>query len=838
MILKFKKVILFFLPAALTLGSCTDFTNDFDANKHQYAQNFTKEFGEIDPNQDWSMATQVNANVNIPELKGKGNMNIMTGDPRNASTRLLAQAMLEDGKSQLKFDAIKGMNNVFVSVEMDGKYKVFGEYAIEDGLLNIGKIAPVVRATRGGETCPVTLDGELKETSVSFQPSRSGDPATGTAVISHNPYNAGTTTKSFDEWKADVIAAGAGYASNNMQYPFDPSSIIVWSDPTQQYLGFTLDWSHWTLRTDCSYMQPTATYSIPGWTETGKVNFQYMNGVVKEPTEPITRATLISLMGKEGFFREYIPYWGNSTFDKTSLYGIDADEKLETMKKIEKGFAVKTATTGPVSVPFLFGATGNQNQFGYILYKDGEDPLTKPHYILMDDARPDKNVFEASYGGTTYTGTGWYDQFLGDFYDLVDAYKDVDEDHMQTYIDGLKTKVYGTNYKLVYFPEEGDPTYDIPAETNIVFFLARKASGVHDNTIGSDVGSLSYSLPELNERIGSLYETFCTDETLTKAAGSSPIGAVRACTWQIGSNIYLGFEDGTDVDVNDIVFLVDGDFEHDDDRIVLHDIIWYLNDDPANPEGTVFHKNSNKVGIAYQQPSSNPVNNGKTFLGWAESPDGVPISGSETAGTITGFTPEGGKKYYAIWEGVTPDPTPDPEWVSWIFACEDLGGTYDYDFNDVVWEVRKDGISGKVQARLLAAGGTLPFTLMYESTKICSKADVYGVGNVSKVYINQGSDWFNVLTDTEWTISSNSGKFKVAVEGSGTAEIITAPTTGAPNNKEGSKVPEVILVPGNWEWPTEGTCIKDAYKDFIDWTFSAGMTGWADSKQADKTVSR
>ena len=29
--------------------------------------------------------------------------------------------------------------------------------------------------------------------------------------------------------------------------------------------------------------------------------------------------------------------------------------------------------------------------------------------------------------------------------------------------------------------------------------------------------------------------------------------------------------------------------------------------------------------------------------------------------------------------------------------------------------------------------------------------------------------------------------------------------------------PHGIVIPGKWEWPTETTCIKDAYPKFVDW---------------------
>lgn len=133
----------------------------FDAEtikKLEYAKQFEKQFGTPDPDHDWSMATLVKASVNLPGLTGTAKMNICTGDPHESSTRLLAQVMLQNGQASFDFDAIKGNENVFVTVEQDGQYKVFGQYHIYNGMLQLGNSA--TRSVTGksdfSDTCPTT----------------------------------------------------------------------------------------------------------------------------------------------------------------------------------------------------------------------------------------------------------------------------------------------------------------------------------------------------------------------------------------------------------------------------------------------------------------------------------------------------------------------------------------------------------------------------------------------------------------------------------------------------------------------------------------------------------
>lgn len=56
----------------------------------------------------------------------------------------------------------------------------------------------------------------------------------------------------------------------------------------------------------------------------------------------------------------------------------------------------------------------------------------------------------------------------------------------------------------------------------------------------------------------------------------------------------------------------------------------------------------------------------------------------------------------------------DPKTSTWLVACEDLGGSFDIDYNDVVFSV--EHISGKTKAKLtpLAAGGTLASYIYFQ----------------------------------------------------------------------------------------------------------------------------
>lgn len=1139
-----KKSIKFLplLATGLLAVGCQDYDAGFteaDIKTKQYADKFVQEFGQVDPNQDWSMATLVEANVNLPELQGTAKMNIMTGDPRLSSTRLLAQIMLQDGKGQIQFDAIKGNNNVFVTVEQDGQYKVFGQYNISEGMLNIGD-APVLtgmtRTFSATDNCPATV-GSTKTNLFTNIPStytkyHYGDKyytleelrAWGEehkdemSLTSHAPFNndcviSGTydfasatlnnekvitatnggyiyngtfyTEAELRAWAQSQYAAGnvtadnystatpfgsdcvktEGYDYSNPQ--INPEKVTPVERPFYRFqmngqwiIWYSLDeiiewskqnesgsWNQWTQQSnvltgvtwdsenncpDYSNAQPnqymqyydtsyylyegnyytmeglislvqnnsswmknngpfTNVYSAGGLDfsaatidntkvttvaagsyiydgqvfasesalqtytvdnnldnfgpyenccqgthldftnatinetqaplehEPLNIDLKYLKDVQHDPAAPWTCAEGYSLFGTGGFFEEQLYYWGqgDKASDKTLTYGPDAETRKEVIKQIESGFKIKTEG-GAINMPYIYSATGKYDQLGYVFYKDGEDPLAQPHYVLIENAMPKNNIHKGTADGPTWGGTEMYYQFMKSYDDYA-KYSTESPEKMQEFIDFANTKVYGTNYPVVYIdPKTGKGTYDIPAGLNMVFFISvvGSESDLTAHT-GYETGNFNYSIPELNQRIGNNY----TNTQSPTYSEMQDKGRVKATAWKSGDKVFLGFEDGGgDEDLNDIVFLVSGNFSTQE-IINLQPIKWHINKNKSHDttDNDLFDIYNLKPGESYSNPANEPVNGDLTFLGWSTTPDN---SSNDLTKTITNATvPATGKCYFAIWSepevedpvtikwhknysgshdtsdadlfltqtvekdaaytkpastpepptgmtfigwatepdadvtdvltndelsnlkatedkcyfaiyAVIPDePSDDPEPMTWIFACEDLGGTFDYDFNDVVWEVRNNG--GQLQARVLAAGGTLDFTIAYNGEGFFTKSTKFGANRVSEVMIQldvTDADWINVSTvGSDWSITTqNSSQFTVSVvnDGEGNSKIIDRPTGSAPYDKSAELIPEILLVPGDWAWPLESHSIKVAYKDFINWAYNAENPDW------------
>ena len=83
-------------------------------------------------------------------------------------------------------------------------------------------------------------------------------------------------------------------------------------------------------------------------------------------------------------------------------------------------------------MPVVYGATQISDRLGYIYYKDGQDPLAQPHYILINDARPQSNIYFKS----------WQGQAVGD---MELAQWDKTTEGLTTG-KNKDTKIYGTSY--------------------------------------------------------------------------------------------------------------------------------------------------------------------------------------------------------------------------------------------------------------------------------------------------------------------------------------------------------------------------------------------------------
>lgn len=671
---------------ALLISSCSD-RDLYNSNykKDEYAANWEAKFGQIDPTQDWNMATKVTANANIPGLTGQSVLKVYTDNPILSASNLLATVVLDNGQGSATFDALKGMDQVFVAVKNNGKNVVYGYADVENGTVNAGKTTSK-KAARTRAASDVTKGDVVELSNVAYSTGlKFSSDVNGVKYNDINEY-----------WEA--TGAKGNWSAIEKYYGNEPDGTNI--EGKIVYKGF-LCWPY-VLSDDLN-----------------KISLTMLNGVEKAAAIPWKLSWGYEMFGPGSFFQEQVRYYYTQ---KNTIQGYNLD-------KVEQGFSI-TSTGGEITLPFIYGATQNANRFGYIYYKDGQDPLTQPHYILMNDGRPQSNIYYNSWGGKQ----------LNDNMELSTLF---------TYNYNAKTDaetlVYGTEYKLAFFGENHDQsaTYTIPAGYHIVFFIAPY------NGTSYTEGNFNYSLPELNARIG---HKDWNDDCPTYYPER---GAIKATAWTYNGCTFLGFEDGgNDEDLNDIVFWVEGSYKEDQDV----------------PE----------------VPTTTPIEETK-------------------------------------------------EYQSWILACEDLGDTDDYDFNDIVLEVVKKD-DGTIDVKCLAAGGTLPANILYDGIDLGEVHDMFGVPTstmVNTINITNSYPTKTVYVEDGWTIADNINKFSIVVSqnaGNINSVVIESPEEG--------KAPQIIVVPGEWEWPKERTSIESAYPAFRSWSSNANLTEWREAKAPGKFVKR
>lgn len=529
-------------------------------------------------------------------------------------------------------------------------------------------------------------------------------------------YTYNYTSKTFEEWKAYA----ENYAKNNdpkyAWLPWTDESILVYKTVVTEWGGSYqafdhFDWSNPVLKDG-------ATVTEQEITEQHDIQLTLLNGVAQEEAVPCwTVGQAYKLFGPGTFFMEQQRYYSN---EKRHLY-TNGDEDL---KKVEKGFSIVTEG-GEIKMPVVYGATQNSNRVGYVYYKDGQDPLAQPHYILINDARPQSNIYF----------NRWKGQTLNDNMELA---------QWNSTTEGLNTgknkdtKMYGTSYKLAFFGENHDQeaTYDFPKGYHIVFFIAgyNPSNNDYSNQNGNYVSDkYNYSLPELNKRINHTdWNEGCPTYDPTR-------GAIKATAWTFNGQTFLGFEDGGgDEDLNDIVFWVQGQYKTPEPPITVPD----------------------------------------------------------------------------------PDPLSEPQSESWIIACEDLGNTDDIDFNDIVFSVSHTAGETTAKVTPLAAGGVLPSNIYHggnnlgEIHNLINGAQPNANGQYSMLNTgSKGTPGSAITINVPADYSVTNHGFTVKVKDQNESIVLESAEIGT--------APQMLVLPGEWAWPTERTSIGTAFPMFVEWSKAA-----------------
>lgn len=159
--------------------------------------------------------------------------------------------------------------------------------------------------------------------------------------------------------------------------------------------------------------------------------------------------------------------------------------------------------------------------------------------------------------------------------------------------------------------------------------------------------------------------------------------------------------------------------------------------------------------------------------------------------------------------------------------CEDLGNTYDYDFNDLVYDVYYTGEEPNYTAhiKVQAAGGTYPIFIgahdeAHEVHHMLGHGDKYNAATKLYQPINVGTGLKSAPYEFTLSVSTtNPDDIKIFVENPNFQDArekndFTLPRVG----EELTDAPQKICIPGNTtKWTLENRNIELAYPNFVKW---------------------
>lgn len=798
------KAYLLLAGAAALMASCQDYepANEQMTKEAAYNYEFERQFGPVDPNHDWSMATRVTANIDLSDAP-EGTYEVKIFSEKNGY--LLTKAIVENS-AQISFDAIKGENSVRILARKTsalGLSVINGYFPIVDGEVNTAKEG--TRAPSTATQCNTTVGDAIdlgtyvKQGVATFvyQAETLPTSTAGNALaslpqndniyyftkISGENYSEGANGK----YKVTYNGTASDYdmyqigelindASKEKKYYFSGRRIYIWQS----------DWNHDWDDYDDIVEENGTKYR---WVEDDYITLPYNQGGVPAHYQATTENVTVKWAGDFYYlndvyksiesstqvkFDDLLPLVSsNSAYDPIFHEAEDNRAKFEDVLDFDVELVLKE--NGPMTYTYVFYGSIYHNMLGYFYWNEteGMTPAEKkearmkaPRYVLMEDTWPE-----------TETETGKPNlQCYGD-QNGADPHTPGGMS-MPTWVDsGIATHtghyLQGTTYHMVYFGENYDQagSYTFPAGTHVAFFLLTKATS-NDANAGNKGTGLFYSKQDMNND----EEVFEVDGTKyfvnNKHWWASEVnghyneseerpneGEVAAVFYSYKGNMVLGFEDDVDKDENDMLFLISA---------------------PVTP----------------------------------------PIELSEE------------------------------DEMTWIVACEDLGGTYDYDFNDLVFELTKDEITTTHKdpetgaiidqtttiewfIRALAAGGTLPATVYYDNTAIGEIHSLLGSSDTgTPINVSPGTTpsigtpvkLENVAVADQNEISKILGHIKIVVENKD--ENLNAYEIKAPNKDVASNIPQMLLLPKGWDWPAEQTLIYKVYPKFENWAADMTQNAW------------
>ena len=183
--------------------------------------------------------------------------------------------------------------------------------------------------------------------------------------------------------------------------------------------------------------------------------------------------------------------------------------------------------------------------------------------------------------------------------------------------------------------------------------------------------------------------------------------------------------------------------------------------------------------------------------------------------------------------------------LPWTIAYEDINRNPDFDFNDAVIKLMPDYENERCCVMVMSAGSDARMYLHYDGPDgDQNMGEIHDLMGGNLTFINTkgaiaGTPF--VMVDCvpwpkDYTMVNDAKRFYIEIK-RGTCEDCTDVITLA---LEPGKMPEALLVAGEWHWPMEGNHIISTYEDFSNWSEDVTRTRfweWYKSPQMNTYVS-
>jgi len=194
-----------------------------------------------------------------------------------------------------------------------------------------------------------------------------------------------------------------------------------------------------------------------------------------------------------------------------------------------------------------------------------------------------------------------------------------------------------------------------------------------------------------------------------------------------------------------------------------------------------------------------------------------------------------------------PDPGPEIEDATplpWTIAYEDVNRNPDFDFNDAVIKVVPDYESERCCVTVMAAGSPTRMYLHYDGPDGDQNlGEIHDLLGSSQTYVNTkgalAGTPFVLVDCVPWpkgyTMANDAKRFYIEIQ-RGSCNDCTDVITLA---QEPGRMPEGLVVAGEWQWPMEGTHVFSAYNEFPNWAQDVTRTRfweWYKTPELDSFV--